>query len=305
MHCAMQNCRYAGNSCNNLKQIGLALHNYHDIYKCFPPLRVRDQRANQTWRSNNINWAARILPQMEQTPLYDQIDFAHWEETAYFGPHDGVRRVEVSAYRCPTDGGHGRIAWTDPSGNRVTGGAPNLNYGHINYVACIGDRATHPTRARDARGIFFALRRRGRDLNESVNIAAVRDGTSNTVAVAECVIGFPHLVTNASGWSWPDNNGCPTSGNPTGSSTRQRGNSWFRGYFPSSMSFNTLMSPNSRLFDCGNNSNNAMFAARSLHPGVVQCSMADGSTHAVSETIDWATWRWLGNKADGNPAQVP
>jgi hypothetical protein len=71
------------------------------------------------------------------------------------------------------------------------------------------------------------------------------------------------------------------------------------------MSFTTLMTPNSRLPDCGINSNRAVFGARSFHPGVAQVVMADGSGHAVSETIDWATWRWLGNKADRNPVKVP
>ncbi|NLS93786.1 MAG: DUF1559 domain-containing protein [Planctomycetaceae bacterium] len=48
-----------------------------------------------------------------------------------------------------------------------------------------------------------------------------------------------------------------------------------------------------------------MQAARSVHPGGVQAAMVDGSCHFVSETIDWTTWRWLGNKGDGNPVQIP
>ena len=56
---------------NNLKQIGLANHNYHDIYKAFPSLRLRNRRCpgsnsnTQAWNTTNISWHGRILPFME------------------------------------------------------------------------------------------------------------------------------------------------------------------------------------------------------------------------------------------------
>ena len=54
---------------NNLKQIGLALHNYHDIYKAFPPGRVRRSGVSpNSWYSGNIAWLPRILPQIDQAP---------------------------------------------------------------------------------------------------------------------------------------------------------------------------------------------------------------------------------------------
>jgi hypothetical protein len=195
----------------------------------------------------------------------------------------------------------------------VTGGTPHRNYGHTNYVACIGDEytiAVGTTNRNTGRGIFFEVRERcdwATQRDQKVRIASIRDGTSNTLAASECIIGFPHVYANSSEPSrGPNDNGCPLGPWRTNNNdTRQRGNSWFRGYFPASMSFTTLMTPNSRLPDCGISSNRAVFGARSFHPGVAQVVMADGSGHAVSETIDWATWRWLGNKADRNPVKVP
>jgi prepilin-type N-terminal cleavage/methylation domain-containing protein len=297
---------------NNLKQIGLGLQNYHSIYKAFPMIRVRDSRCNPVWRSNHINWGARILGQMEQTPIFDRIDWEVWP--GWGAPNnanpEGPLRQRIAAYRCPSDSGDGRVTWKDPTGTTRTGGSPHGAYGHTNYVACIGDDYVIRSRARANRGMFFEARWRNQRTDEKVNIASLRDGTSNQLAVSECIIGFPHILGHGS--RPPRNqcdqdNGCMGVGNyrTNNNDTRQRGNSWFRGYFPASMAFTTLMVPNSRLPDCGQYSGEAMFAARSFHPGVVQAVMADGSTHSFSETIDFATWRWLGNKSDGHPVQVP
>ena len=297
---------------NNLKQIGLALHNYHDIYRCFPPLRVRDSRAAEAWNSNNISWGARITAQMEQGPIYDRINWEVWPGWA--APNnaspDGPLYPQIPAYRCPTDSGDGQVTATI-QGVSVTGGGPRVNEGKQNYVACIGDDSHMRTTPAACRGIFFYPQRpaTGPTRAEKINIASVRDGTSNTVAVSECIIGYPLVRVDPTVPpfdQWAAGNGCPLTPVRTNTNdTAQRGSAWFRGYEPCSLAFTTLMTPNSPFMDCGAGSATAATAARSFHPGVVQTAIADGSTHAVSETIDWATWRWLGNKDDGNPVQVP
>ncbi len=308
---------------NNLKQIGLSLHNYHDVYKNFPSLRLRNARCpgpnstQQAWNSTNISWHGRILPFIEQQPLYDQIDMggSHgcaspiWWNTA--GPmRDVVQRAVLPAYRCPSDPGVGGLIWTDPGGTKRTGGRPNQNYGHNNYVGSIGHNTDVETRVINSRGIFTEMRHRSAtDRGESVGLQHVLDGTANTLMVSECLIGFPHRQQNSSFQGSPDavtaqNNGCSNGGPSTGT-TRQRGNSWFRGYFPAGNTFTSLMTPNSRLYDCGSNTGAAMFAARSLHPGGVQSAMAGGSTHFFAETIDWNTWKFLGGRADGETVSVP
>ena len=61
---------------NNLKQIGLALHNYHDVYKCFPPGRTRNTYSGITsaWYTGNYSWLPRLLPNIDQAPIYNTID---------------------------------------------------------------------------------------------------------------------------------------------------------------------------------------------------------------------------------------
>ena len=310
---------------NNLKQIGLAVHNYHDTYKNFPSLRLRNAQCpggNSTisaWNTTNVSWHGRILPFMEQQPLYDQIDWAGghgcanpiWWNTA--GPmRDIVQRAAIPAYLCPTDPGVGGLLWTDPTGTKRTGGRPNQNYGHTNYVGSIGHNSRTETRPINARGIFTEMRHRSStDRGESLGLQHVLDGTANTLMVSECLIGFPHRQVNST-FTNPHqpqnvtnvNNGC-SSGGPSTGTTRQRGNSWFRGYFPAGNTFTSLMTPNSKLWDCGSNTGAAMFAARSLHPGGVQSAMADGSTHFFAETIDFNTWKFLGGRQDGEAVNIP
>ena len=130
---AMHNCS------NNLKQIGLAMHNYHDAYACLPAAVLTDEDG-QPMRS----WRVAILPFVEQAPLYDQYDFSEpWN-----GPNNrALHGISISAYRCPEDGAS--LA-TETS-----------------YVMVVG------------KGTI------GGEPNETVRIADIRDGTSNTIMAIE------------------------------------------------------------------------------------------------------------------------
>jgi len=124
---------------NNLKQIGVAMHNYHDTYKCFPAAVLTDEDG-QPMRS----WRVAILPFVEQTPLYEQYDFSEpWD-----GPNNSaLQGTPVPAYRCPSDG--------DPAARETS------------YVMIVG------------KGTI------GGEPNETVKMADVRDGTSNTILAIE------------------------------------------------------------------------------------------------------------------------
>ncbi len=284
---------------NNLKQIGLALHNYHDINRVFPPGRVRLRRSGiQSWRTSNVSWAARILAQMDQKPLFDQVDWSQIKGNTGVNAANpgGAMRQRLPAFRCPSDpldGGGKRLQL--PDGTVLTGGSPNNNYGQTNYLGNLGTYARVQNQGnRGARGRFTGIFSQ----NSKVKIGDVTDGTSNTLLVSECAIGFPHRRVNATVSGGVVT--CPQEGPAERNGFRQIGNSWFYGELPASMVFTTYVGPNSKLLDCGSNTDRAMFASRSSHVGGVQCVLADGSVRFASESMDLSIWQNLGNRRDGN-----
>ncbi len=326
---AVQSAREAArrSSCaNNLKQIGLAVQNHHDSKNKFPEGRIRSARpANASswpgdpaapWNSQNIGWQARILPFMEESALYDTIDFER-QIPGWGGQNVVARRSKVAGYLCPSDGGQGRVAWVAPDGSKVRGGVPDVNRfgeGQTNYLGNAGDtlQVGTNTRANLSRGMVTSHRYldNNRDPGKHT-MASAADGTSKTLWASEVVIGFPHLQVNSAYRTWgtlgnatQNDNGCPNSGTPATNGRRQTGASWFEGYMPNHIFFSTVMTPNSRLYDCSANSNDVGFASRSKHPRLVQCVAVDGSVHSVQDQIDWVVWKNLGCKDDGLSASL-
>jgi len=304
---------------NNLKQIGLAIHNYESSTKSIPPLRNRDDLPDivADWNTQTFSWRARLLPYIEQTAVYEQIDFSlpqWWSGT--FRPNstfDIAAPTVIPTFRCPTDPGNGTSTWQAPDGTRVSGVPSNRAYAAHNYVACIGPDSR--LRDRESLGFFVVQRRRSlRDTGTINKFRDVLDGLSNTMCVAEVIIGHRLHSTNSTYTGNFNNlrndvitgnvrgvtedNGCPMTVSTYGSSTRNRGNSWLRGYEPANLAYTTLMAPNSNLWDCGANSGHMMHAARSLHTGGIQVLMGDGSVQFVTDSIDFLTWRAVGGVAD-------
>ena len=98
-------------SCNcNLKQLGLALQNYADVYKCFPPAYVTDAKGNRMH-----SWRMLLLPFLEQKPLYEQYDFSEpWN-----GPHNRLLADKIPpVYGCPSDDlrGPGQVSYLAVTG---------------------------------------------------------------------------------------------------------------------------------------------------------------------------------------------
>ncbi|HEV7282513.1 MAG TPA: DUF1559 domain-containing protein [Pirellulaceae bacterium] len=159
---AVQYAREAANrmSCgNNLKQIGLAMHNYHDVHRRLPPgwIGATDNPASPSgW-----GWASMILPQMEQGPLYDQIDFnlpvAH-------AANSDVRSVVIPSFLCPSDGSEEQ--WEHDG----------LTFARSNYVASFGTFEIEEAPA-NGDGVFYRL--------SKTKFASITDGLSNTLLVGE------------------------------------------------------------------------------------------------------------------------
>lgn len=149
-----------GRQCtNNLKQFGLALHNYHDVFSIFPPGWVHkdaDAKAGPSFA-----WQARILPFVDQAPLYNVLPIN--------GPptfeKPSLYTTDLQVYRCPAD--------DSPSKLKARGG-----FGTSNYVGNYGvELVPEDADAEPSSGLFF--------LNSSIGIRDIRDGTSNTIMVGE------------------------------------------------------------------------------------------------------------------------
>jgi prepilin-type N-terminal cleavage/methylation domain-containing protein/prepilin-type processing-associated H-X9-DG protein len=154
---------------NNLKQIGLALHNYHDAARSFPPGYVSafDSAGDDT--GPGWGWAALILPHMEQQPLYASLQFALPIEA----PANAAGRVAaVKPYLCPSDLAPPTWPATkyDATGNPVVA---VCDVASANYVGVFG--ITEP--GVDGEGVFFR--------NSAVRIGDITDGTSQTLLVGE------------------------------------------------------------------------------------------------------------------------
>ena len=188
---AVQNSREAArrSQCqNNLKQIGLALHNYHDLYKSFPPgcalssvspdsgYAVDLTTAN---RAAGYGWATYILPQLEQANLYNQLNVGGLElvklmQQASLRP---LTQTVLPVYRCPSDVAPD-LNTNRPFSNAIFG---DTSVGTSNYVGVSGIRWSHAVdwigSNTDPFGIFWPA--------SNVGIQDISDGTSNTLMVGE------------------------------------------------------------------------------------------------------------------------
>ena len=152
---------------NHLKQIGLALHNYHDAYRTFPPGWVAHDSKAKTDRL--WGWQASILPFVDQAPLYNSINFS-----AKIPRPNLLTQTALTVYRCPDD--------TTAANNPVRGKYATSNYsGNWGNSPLPGSRDT----PKKANGIFY--------WNSRVRIRDILDGTSNTFMVGE------RSVTSAAG----------------------------------------------------------------------------------------------------------
>ncbi len=277
---------------NNLKQLGIALHNYHDVHGVFPiGCLFVDQGASGPSNSNRSTWLSRILPQMEQSALYDNMDFDRSSGNANWDPNQ-VRNAEIPAFRCPTD-----------PGNK---GTTNRSEGPTSYVACIGDTyrgwgdATGLS-SMPYMGTYVQGNGEWRNMvyhntdqdaifatNSRTSLRDVMDGTSNTMVVSECLVGSS-IIDDDTG----DVDVC------TGTARTQRGYAW--AYGPLEVwSYTTKNVPNAIVEECVRFSTRTSLGAKSMHKGGVQITVADGAVRFVSENINLATWRNLGQMNDGN-----
>jgi len=153
---------------NHLHQIGIALHQYHGIHGSFPPGFVAKPSG---WRPS-WSWSSFLLPHLEQASLYDVLGVERqpFGGGSSFAPPTAQTQTILKVYACPSD--------TGPPLNPCKD-----NHGKSNYRAVMGNVTTprvHYELLTRQNGTFFT--------NSTVSVPQITDGSSNTLAVGECVL---------------------------------------------------------------------------------------------------------------------
>jgi prepilin-type N-terminal cleavage/methylation domain-containing protein len=287
---AVQKVREAANriSCqNNLKQIGLAIHNYHDSMGSFPagylyqpatppkgppaqgtpPSLVHDRpvlrpAGGTTPNGPGWGWSALILPQLEQDPLAHEINYQLPVESP---THLAARTQLMRIYTCPSDRSTGIFAVISDQNTELATAATN------SYAACFGAGGIVNSQPDLGNGVFYR--------NSHVRIADILDGTSTTLAAGE----RGALFTRA-----------PWAGVMTGGTTRTT---------PDAPVYRSIIeeAPTMALARIGakplNDPYSEPYDFFSPHVGVVQFLYADGSVHALRTTTDVPLLQALATRA--------
>lgn len=252
---------------NNLKQVGLALQNYHDSYKVFPSGYVSNFDTSGNDTGSGWGWAAFALPQMEQQNLYTAVQFGQNIEA----PANAAARVQpVKSYLCPGDSAP--PTWTtkkyDLSGNPV---ATVCDVASANYIGVFG--TTEP--GVDGDGVFFR--------NSKVKIGDITDGTSSTIIVGERAVKlglatWTGAATSANLFPPPGSTAPPVMDNASGMVLGHTGD----GYGPGA--------PNSYVNQFS-----------SQHGSGVNFLFADGHVAFLQSSMNYPVYNALATRQGGEP----
>ena len=290
---AVQKIREAANrmKCtNNLKQLGLAMHNHESTLGEFPQGRNAYPKV--------VSAPARLLTYVEQTNLQNLVD-PDGPLTPLGIQNELAARNRVGLLLCPSDGRNGQV--------------PGSVYYGTNYVACNGTGVT-----RDAAGAVLTytkiLEGNGVFAQTPTKIADITDGTSNTAGFSESLIGdgvavsaapttsqgARNVILEVAGGNDPTPADCD-GGNGTWNA--KRGEQWINGHFGNTL-YNHYYTPNVvGKWDCGNASHNkALTAARSNHTGGVNLLLCDGSVRFTRDSVNPAAWQALATRNGGEVA---
>jgi prepilin-type N-terminal cleavage/methylation domain-containing protein/prepilin-type processing-associated H-X9-DG protein len=274
---AVQKVRESANKlkcANNLKQIGLALHNYEGTYGEFP-------QARNPWPLVH-SAESRLLPFVEQDNLQKLVDYTTPPTSA---TNTAAAQTPVTLFVCPSDGRRGQV--------------PGMTTSGTNYVANNGSGTVGYGLIASGDGLFTQT---------PVRFGDITDGASNTAAFSESLLGSGHvpaspaeadprfIVLEVPGGNDTTPAACESA---AGTFTAIRGGKWIDGHYGNTL-YNHFYPPNAKNWDCGNGSHNkGLSTARSNHAGGVNVLLADGSVRFLRNTVTQETWRALGTRAGG------
>lgn len=273
---------------NNLRQLGVALHNFHSSHQRFPP--GRGDPIPGVFSAH-----AYLLQDLEQASLRQSIDFQQAPTTFSVAGgvvYDGTAnlpaaKARLSVLQCPSD--------------PLARGVPGSEFGSTNYAANAGTGLKQYGSLTDGDGVFFKGSR--------VGLRDITDGSTNTVAMSERLNGpgaqssgplesdVQRLMLEIPGGNDTTPDVCSSAG--SGNCYRERGAKWILGNYGNTL-YNHYYSPNDTTWDCMNlQQQKALTSARSLHPGGVTVLLCDGSVRFASDSIDLAVWQAIATRQSG------
>lgn len=277
---------------NSLKQLALGCLAFEGSNGALPAGTVRTEVPDGGIRTVSPTWIARILPQMEQQVLFDQIDWN--QKPGDQGANVAIRGIPLPIVRCPSDGtSFAQAGWAPTNYVASVGNTDRLLpwiKPHLGAFFIAWDTVTPPTRT-------VAV--------EGRKLASIRDGQSTTLLLGECVVNWPPIKRHNAETVY---NGClagtepPLTANDTLSGGR--GRSWFMGTWSQCWTFSTRMPPSDPLtagIECELWTHQGHYATRSRHPGGTNVARADGSVLFAGDNVDIVAWRAMGSVAGGEP----
>ncbi len=292
---------------NNLKQMGLALHNYHDNHKQFPGPAMNYNAPlfslTNSYDSDGFSVHYFLLPFIEQKPLYTRFHYSQLYNDNVFGSPTNrvVTRTPIATYFCPSDSPF-----------------PTANKGNCSYPVSTGPNTAWVNSAASNVGAFH--------IRFSTGLNDIKDGTSNTIAAAENVIGdnndalyqpgdIVQLQAFPAGWPTVK----PTAaqliayGNQClggiASHHSTSGREWVRSGGSITI-FNTVAPPNWRFPTCHTCNGcslggaTGVYPSRSQHTGGSHHLFADGKVNFVNNSVDLPLYQNLGTRAGKEPASL-
>ncbi len=249
---------------NNLKQIGLALHGYHDSVESFPIGYMAWRSPDPLFAPPGWGWASSALPFLEQQPLYGAVNLLlRIEDQA----NQTVRLTPVAGYVCPSDRNTGRFTLTRADGSAIVDAQTNsyaANYGRGGEIADDPDVGN---------GLFVR--------NLIIAIRDITDGTSNTFAVGE-----RGSILTRTAWAGVVQDGvCTVSpGSPTHSTSVEEGG------------VQTLAHTGSSVVNGPDADPDDFFSA---HAAGAYFLMGDGAVKFIKQTINTEVYRGLSSRNGG------
>ncbi len=283
---------------NNLKQLGLALHHYHDACRTLPPGGFSNEYPGATTTANGepaqlgYSVHARLLPYIEQAALAGVINL-NFDWTAPMNLP--AASINVTAFKCPSDSGSQIPPGYGAQNNYYCNYGTGIVYGDPLLAAAGTPNATMP----QPNGIFY--------FDFCTNFASILDGTSNTAALCEKVTGDFN-----NGISTPKSDTYKPGTYPNGvldaiaqCNSIDLTNLGFQGYsavgapwilsYHSTTTYSHINTPNG--LSCMYPPGRIMTTANSYHPGGVNLCLCDGSVRFVSEGVDLLVWNSVGTRA--------